>query len=96
MQERSRPARRSPPPASCTCARSTTARRSPFEPWRSEAFPVLKDLVVDRRAFDRIIQKGGYISVNTGAASDAHATPVPKDAADGAFDVATCIGCGAW
>ena len=66
-----------------------------IEPWRSDAFPVLKDLVVDRRAFDRIIQKGGYISVNTGAAPDAHATPVPKDDADRAFDVATCIGCGA-
>ena len=56
---------------------------------------MLKDLCVDRRAFDRIIQQGGYISVNTGAAPDAHATPVPKDNADRAFDVATCIGCGA-
>jgi succinate dehydrogenase / fumarate reductase iron-sulfur subunit len=56
---------------------------------------VLKDLCVDRGAFDRIIQSGGYISVNTGAAPDAHATPVPKDKADRAFDVATCIGCGA-
>ena len=66
-----------------------------IEPWRSNAFPVLKDLVVDRRAFDRIIASGGYVSVNTGAAPDAHATPVPKDNADRAFDVATCIGCGA-
>jgi succinate dehydrogenase / fumarate reductase iron-sulfur subunit len=66
-----------------------------IEPWRSTAFPVLKDLVVDRRAFDRIIASGGYVSVNTGAAPDAHATPVPKDNADRAFDVATCIGCGA-
>jgi succinate dehydrogenase / fumarate reductase, iron-sulfur subunit len=66
-----------------------------IEPWRSTAFPVLKDLCVDRRAFDRIIQAGGYISVNTGAAPDAHATPVPKDNADRAFDAATCIGCGA-
>ncbi len=66
-----------------------------IEPWRATAFPVLKDLVVDRRAFDRIIQSGGYISVNTGAAPDAHATPVPKDNADRAFDAATCIGCGA-
>ncbi|MGI9155072.1 MAG: succinate dehydrogenase/fumarate reductase iron-sulfur subunit [Marmoricola sp.] len=66
-----------------------------IEPWRSDAFPVLKDLCVDRRAFDRIIQQGGYISVNTGAAPDAHATPVPKDHADRAFDMATCIGCGA-
>jgi succinate dehydrogenase / fumarate reductase iron-sulfur subunit len=65
------------------------------EPWRAAAFPVIKDLVVDRAAFDRIIQQGGYISVNTGAAPDAHATPVPKDKADRAFDVATCIGCGA-
>jgi succinate dehydrogenase / fumarate reductase iron-sulfur subunit len=65
------------------------------EPWRADAFPVIKDLVVDRSAFDRIIQQGGYISVNTGAAPDAHATPVPKDKADRAFDVATCIGCGA-
>ena len=66
-----------------------------IEPWRADAFPVLKDLVVDRSAFDRIISSGGYISVNTGAAPDAHATPVPKDKADRAFDVATCIGCGA-
>ncbi len=65
------------------------------EPWRADAFPVIRDLVVDRSAFDRIIQQGGYISVNTGAAPDAHATPVPKDKADRAFDVATCIGCGA-
>jgi succinate dehydrogenase / fumarate reductase iron-sulfur subunit len=65
------------------------------EPWRADAFPVLKDLVVDRSAFDRIIQAGGYISVNTGAAPDAHATPVPKAHADRAFDAATCIGCGA-
>ena len=66
-----------------------------IEPWRSTAFPVLKDLCVDRGAFDRIIQSGGYVSVNTGAAPDAHATPVPKDNADRAFDAATCIGCGA-
>ena len=66
-----------------------------IEPWRADPFPVLKDLVVDRRAFDRIIASGGYVSVNTGAAPDAHAMPVPKDNADRAFDVATCIGCGA-
>ena len=66
-----------------------------IEPWRAEAFPVIKDLCVDRRAFDRIIQQGGYISVNTGAAPDAHAMPVPKEHADRAFDTATCIGCGA-
>lgn len=66
-----------------------------IEPFRADAFPVLKDLVVDRGAFDRIIQAGGYISVNTGSAPDAHAVPVPKVNADRAFDAATCIGCGA-
>ena len=66
-----------------------------IEPWRAEAFPVVKDLVVDRGAFDRIIQAGGYVSINTGAAPDAHATPIPKDDALKAFNVATCIGCGA-
>ncbi|SNU00410.1 succinate dehydrogenase / fumarate reductase iron-sulfur subunit [Ruaniaceae bacterium KH17] len=66
-----------------------------IEPWRSTAFPIIKDLVVDRRALDRIIQAGGYISVNTGAAPDAHAVPVPKPDADRAFEAAACIGCGA-
>jgi len=66
-----------------------------IEPWRSNAFPVLKDLVVDRSSFDRVIAAGGFISVNTGAAPDAHAVPVPKDKADRAFDAATCISCGA-
>ncbi len=66
-----------------------------IEPWRSTAFPVLKDLVVDRGSLDRIIQAGGYISVNTGAAPDAHAVPVPKEYADRAFEAAACIGCGA-
>ncbi|WP_432840703.1 succinate dehydrogenase/fumarate reductase iron-sulfur subunit [Dactylosporangium sp. CA-092794] len=65
------------------------------EPWRSAAFPVVRDLVVDRRAFDSIIQAGGYITAPTGAAPDAHATPVPKADADAAFEAATCIGCGA-
>lgn len=66
------------------------------EPWRAKAFPVVKDLVVDRSAFDRIIQAGGYISVNTsGNTQDANATPIPKEDADRAFDAATCIGCGA-
>ncbi|MEJ3748607.1 succinate dehydrogenase/fumarate reductase iron-sulfur subunit [Actinomycetes bacterium KLBMP 9797] len=65
------------------------------EPWRARAFPVVKDLVVDRSAFDRIIQAGGYISAPTGSAPDAHATPVPKADADAAFEAATCIGCGA-
>ncbi len=66
-----------------------------IEPWRADAFPVLKDLVVDRSAFDRIIQAGGFISVNTGAAPEAHSVPVPKKNADRAFDAAVCIGCGA-
>src|SRR5512146_3509127 len=66
-----------------------------IEPWRANAFPIIKDLVVDRTAFDRIIQAGGFISVNTGSAPDAHATPVPKPNADRAFQAAECIGCGA-
>jgi succinate dehydrogenase / fumarate reductase iron-sulfur subunit len=66
-----------------------------IEPWRANAFPVIKDLVVDRSAFDRIIQAGGYISAPTGTAPDAHATPVSKRDADRAFDAATCIACGA-
>lgn len=65
------------------------------EPWRAGSFPVIKDLVVDRSAFDRIIQAGGFISAPTGSAPDAHATPIPKKRADHAFDAATCIGCGA-
>ena len=65
------------------------------EPWRAGGFPVIKDLVVDRTAFDRIIQAGGFISVNTGSAPDANAAPVSKVDADRAFDAATCIGCGA-
>jgi succinate dehydrogenase / fumarate reductase iron-sulfur subunit len=66
-----------------------------IEPWRAAAFPVLRDLVVDRRAFDRIIEAGGFISVPTGSAPDGNAIPVPKDAADRAMDSAACIGCGA-
>ncbi|MEM6358653.1 MAG: succinate dehydrogenase/fumarate reductase iron-sulfur subunit [Bacteroidota bacterium] len=65
------------------------------EPWRAAAFPVVKDLVVDRSAFDRIIQSGGYISVNTGGVPDANEIPIPKKDADKAMDAATCIGCGA-
>ncbi|AYV54568.1 MULTISPECIES: succinate dehydrogenase/fumarate reductase iron-sulfur subunit [Leptospira] len=65
------------------------------EPWRAKAFPVIKDLVVDRSAFDRIIQSGGFISINTGGAPDANALPIPKVDADVAMDAATCIGCGA-
>ena len=66
-----------------------------IEPWRAEAFPVIRDLAVDRTALDGIIEAGGYISVNTGAAPDANLVPVPKEAADTAFDAAACIGCGA-
>ena len=66
-----------------------------IEPWRAQAFPVIKDLVVNRSAFDRIIQAGGYVSVSTGVAPDANAILVPKPSADKAFDAAACIGCGA-
>lgn len=66
-----------------------------IEPWRAHSFPVVKDLCVDRSAFDRIIQSGGFISVNTGAAPDAEAILVPKENADRAFTAAACIGCGA-
>jgi succinate dehydrogenase / fumarate reductase, iron-sulfur subunit len=66
-----------------------------IEPFRAKAFPVLKDLIVDRSAFDRIVQAGGYISVRTGAAPDAHSVGVNKADADRSFDAATCIGCGA-
>src|SRR5262249_9043020 len=65
------------------------------EPWRATAFPALRHLAVDRQAFDRIVEDGGYISVNTGAAQEANLTPVPKAAADLAMDAAACIGCGA-
>jgi succinate dehydrogenase / fumarate reductase iron-sulfur subunit len=65
------------------------------EPWRAAAFPVIKDLTVDRSAFDRIISKGGFISVNTGNAQDANCLPIPKPDADAAFEAAACIGCGA-
>ncbi len=65
------------------------------EPWRASPFPVIKDLVVDRSAFDRIISAGGFISINTGNAQDANALPIPKDDADESFAAASCIGCGA-
>jgi len=65
------------------------------EPWRASAFPIIKDLMVDRSAFDRVIQAGGFISVNTGNAVDANSLPIPKPDADKAFDAAACIGCGA-
>lgn len=66
-----------------------------LEPWRSRAFPILKDLMVDRSAFDRVIKAGGYISANVGAAQDANAIPVPRDVSEAAFESAACIGCGA-
>jgi succinate dehydrogenase / fumarate reductase iron-sulfur subunit len=66
-----------------------------IEPWRAAAFPVLKDLIVDRTPFDRIVEAGGYISAPTGAAPDANLTPVPKEVAEAAMDAAACIGCGA-
>jgi succinate dehydrogenase / fumarate reductase iron-sulfur subunit len=66
-----------------------------IEPWRARAFPVLKDLIVDRSPFDRIIEAGGFVTAPTGAAPDANLTPVPKEVADAAMDAAACIGCGA-
>jgi succinate dehydrogenase / fumarate reductase iron-sulfur subunit len=65
------------------------------EPWRAKPFPVIKDLVVDRSAFDKIIQAGGYISVNTGGVPDANSIPVPRQSAETSMDAAACIGCGA-
>lgn len=69
--------------------------RITIEPWRARPFPVVRDLVVDRGAFDRIIGAGGYVSINTGSAPDANMIPVPKPVSDQAFDAAACIGCGA-
>ena len=66
-----------------------------IEPWRAKGFPIVRDLVVDRSAFDRIVAAGGFISVRTGSAPEAHSVPVPKDKADWAMDAAECIGCGA-
>ncbi|MDG5799252.1 succinate dehydrogenase/fumarate reductase iron-sulfur subunit [Marinilabiliaceae bacterium ANBcel2] len=66
-----------------------------IEPWRSAGFPVIKDLIVDRDAFDKIIAAGGYVSVNTGGVPDGNAIPIPKDNADESMDAASCIGCGA-
>ena len=66
-----------------------------IEPWRAAAFPVIRDLIVDRSAFDKIMQAGGFVSINTGGAPDANALPIPKDAAETAMDAAACIGCGA-
>ncbi|MGH3352943.1 MAG: succinate dehydrogenase/fumarate reductase iron-sulfur subunit [Nocardioides sp.] len=66
-----------------------------IEPWRASSFPIVKDLIVDRSAFDRIIQNGGYISANTGSAPEANSVPAPRDKAQRSFNTATCIGCGA-
>jgi succinate dehydrogenase / fumarate reductase iron-sulfur subunit len=66
-----------------------------IEPWRARAFPIVKDLVVDRSAFDRVIQAGGFVTARTGSAPDGNAIPVPKPSADRAMDAAACIGCGA-
>ncbi len=88
-----------PQPATTVCqlhhAPLQRRRGTVIEPWRASAFPVIKDLVVDRRAFDRIIAAGGYISVSTGSAPDGNAILVGKDVADRAMDAAACIGCGA-
>ena len=84
-----------PRSASSRCGTSRTAIELLLEPWRAHAFPLLKDLVVDRRAFDRIIAAGGYVSVSTGNAPEANAIPIGKDVADQAMDAAACIGCGA-
>jgi succinate dehydrogenase / fumarate reductase iron-sulfur subunit len=88
------------PKAACTtCELRMRSFRSgdtiTIEPFRATAFPVIKDLVVDRSAFDRIIQKGGYVSINAGSAPDGNSVPVGKDSAERAMDAAACIGCGA-
>ena len=88
-----------PEPGTTVCQlhmrRFSEGDRVILEPWRAKAFPIIKDLVVDRGAFDRIIQAGGYASVNVGAAQDANAILIPKTTADRAMDSAACIGCGA-
>ena len=73
----------------------TSNREIVIEPWRAAGFPIIKDLVVDRSAFDRIVEAGGYITAPAGSAPDANAIPIPKPAADAAMDAAACIGCGA-
>jgi len=88
-----------PDPGATTCQlhmrRFTDGQTIVIEPWRAKGFPVLKDLTVDRSAFDRILTAGGYISVGVGGAQEANAIPVPKDKSDLAMDAAACIGCGA-
>src|SRR6201984_2248520 len=83
------------PYAKSQCASLRMADTITLEPWRARAFPVIRDLIVNRSAFDRIIQTGGFITVPTGSAPDANAVLVPKENADTAFDAAACIGCGA-
>ena len=88
-----------PDPAAAVCQLHMRSFRDgqtiTIEPWRAKAFPVIKDLVVDRSAFDRIIQAGGYVSVRTGGVPEANTIPVGKHAAEAAMDAAACIGCGA-
>src|SRR6201990_3668391 len=83
------------PDAKSQCASLRMADTITLEPWRARAFPVIRDLIVNRSAFNRIIQSGGFITVPTGSAPDANAVLVPKEDADTAFDAAACIGCGA-
>ena len=84
------------PPVNFTCVSSKTVKTITIEPFRAKAFPIIKDLMVDRSSLDRIIQSGGFVSVNTaGNQPDANAIPIEKADADAAFDAATCIGCGA-
>ena len=88
-----------PEPVTTACQlhmrKFTDGQTITVEPWRAAAFPVIRDLVVDRRSLDRVIQAGGFVSVNTGSAPDANALPISKDAADRAVEAAACIGCGA-
>ena len=88
-----------PSPATTTCQLHMRLFKNgdtiTIEPWRARAFPIIKDLVVDRRPLDRIIAAGGYISVSTGSAPEANAIPIPKETAEMAMDAASCIGCGA-
>ncbi len=84
-----------PPRASSTCASSHDGDLITVEPWRARAFPIIRDLVVDRTPLDRIIEAGGFITAPTGSAPDANLILVPKEAADAAMDAAACIGCGA-
>jgi len=88
-----------PDPGATTCQvhmrRFKDGETITIEPWRAKAFPVLKDLTVDRRAFDRILAAGGYISAGVGGAPDGNAIPIPKDVSEKAMDSAACIGCGA-